>query len=411
MFYKNKYTGYEGNLWKFYVRNALAGLRFIAPINLLYYLSFNLSYAQIGLIELAASITILVLEVPTGIFADLLGRKRSMLISYFISTTAFLIMSFGGSLTAFMIGWAFSGAADAFESGADDALLFDTLKKIDRSDDYLKIKSRFILVSTVTIILGSITGAYLYTINKRLPWILYTGCIAVSGFIYASVKEPQLLEKNSTESKPLENFKTSLKLSLINKNVMWLILFCIILELPMFSFATLMSQPYLLNRGFGIASIGFVFAIIRGCSGLFSSLSHKLEKKLGEKKSFLMVPLLFVVLFTSAGILKSKGVILIVIALYTLANYKGIIINNYINHNIDSSSRATVLSIQSFIDNIVKTTLIVFIGHLADLYSIDVVLIFLGISMGLLSIPFLVLRYSKIFSNKKFITKAENSIE
>lgn len=41
-------------------------------------------------------------------------------------------MSFGGSLSAFMIGWAFSGAADTFESGANDALLFDTLKNLNR---------------------------------------------------------------------------------------------------------------------------------------------------------------------------------------------------------------------------------------------------------------------------------------
>ena len=410
MLYKNKFTGYEGNLWKFYAIRALAGLRFIAPINLLYYLSFNLSYAQIGLIELAASITILVLEVPTGIFADLLGRKRSMVVSLLISTTAFIIMSFGGSLTAFMIGWAFSGAADAFQSGADEALLYDTLIKINRREDYLKIKSRFILVSTVTIIFGSITGAYFYTVNKRLPWILYTICIAFSGIIFASVKEPKVLEVDCTESKPLENFKVSLKLSLRNKTVIWLILFAIILELPMFSFCTLMSQPYLLSRGFGIASIGFVFAVIRGCSGLFSSMSHMLEQKLGEKKSFLIVTFLFVVLFASAGLFRSKGAILIVIALYTLANYKGIIIDNYINHNIDSSSRATVLSIQSFIDNIIKTSLIVFIGHLADLYSIDVTLISLGVSLGLLSIPFLILRYSNIFSRKKLTAKPENSI-
>lgn len=42
-------------------------------------------------------------------------------------------MSFGGGLSAFMIGWAFSSAADAFESGANDSLLFDTLKKLNRT--------------------------------------------------------------------------------------------------------------------------------------------------------------------------------------------------------------------------------------------------------------------------------------
>lgn len=64
-------------------------------------------------------------------------------------------MSLGGNLSVFMIGWAISGAADAFESGTKDALLFDTLKKINRTNEYLKIKSRFILIKTITIIIGS----------------------------------------------------------------------------------------------------------------------------------------------------------------------------------------------------------------------------------------------------------------
>ena len=154
----------SGNIWKFYLITAL-GIRFIAPIRILYLISYGLSFAQIGMMELAASIAIIVLEVPTGIFADVVGRKSSKLIAYGLSIMAFSLMSFGSTLPVFIFGWALSGAADAFESGAGDALIFDTLKEMGREGQYLKLKSNFLIVNTISVIVGSLVGSYLYSIK------------------------------------------------------------------------------------------------------------------------------------------------------------------------------------------------------------------------------------------------------
>ena len=60
----------KSNIWKFYVIAGL-GMHFITPIRILYLISFGLSFAQIGMMELAAAIVIVILEIPSGIFADL----------------------------------------------------------------------------------------------------------------------------------------------------------------------------------------------------------------------------------------------------------------------------------------------------------------------------------------------------
>ncbi len=377
----------ESNIWKFYFIKAL-GIRFIAPVRILYLLSFGLSFAQVGMMELAAALVIVVFEIPTGIFADIVGRKASRMIAYLLSITAFSCLSFGSTAAIFIFGWALSGAADAFESGAQDAIIFDTLKELDRSKDYLIMKSRFLLISTIATIIGSIAGASLYIVDHRLPWYMITATIVLSTFIFSTVKEPQRQSTHRKFSGQLAVYKESFRLSLSNLDVRKLIAVGIILALPMYVFTTLLNQPYLISRGFDVQSLGVVFALITGVSGFIASFSNVIERKIRKRLSFLLIFLSMSILLIFLGLIQSPFVLTIIISFYVIDNYKNIIIDNYLNLEIDSESRATVLSVQSFINNILISIMFVFIGYLVDILSIDIVLIVMGILIGMVTIPF-----------------------
>ena len=377
----------KSNIWKFYLITSL-GIRFITPIRIIYLISFGLSFAQIGMMELAAAIVIVLLEIPSGIFADIVGRKVSRLIAYILSIVAFSLLSFGSTASLFILGWALSGAADAFESGAQNALIFDTLKELNREKDYLKIKSHFLLINTFAIIVGSILGAKLYLIDHRLPWYLITATIIISTLIFCTIKEPSRVRKSQNFKLHLQDFKKSFILSISNIDVKRLILLGILLALPMYVFTTLLNQPYLVSRGFSIQSLGIIFAIITGISGVISSFTYKVEHKLKKRMSFLIIFVSFTVLLISMGLVKNYLVLGLVIFFTIIDNYKNILIDNYLNQTIDSDSRATVLSVQSFVNNIAISVLFVFIGYLVDIFSIDIVLITMGIFTGIAVIPF-----------------------
>ncbi|HCQ31448.1 TPA: hypothetical protein DIU27_03655 [Candidatus Collierbacteria bacterium] len=377
----------KSNIWKFYFIKAL-GIRFIAPIRILYLLSFGLSFAQVGMMELSAALVIVVLEIPTGIFADIVGRKASRMIAYLFSIAAFSCLSFGSTAAIFIIGWALSGAADAFESGAQDAIIFDTLKELDRVKDYLTLKSRFLLISTIATIIGSIAGASLYTIDHRLPWYMITATIILSTIIFSTVIEPKQQNIHKKFSDQMTVLKESFRLSITNLDVRKLIAVGIILALPMYVFTTLLNQPYLVSRGFNIQSLGFVFAFITGISGFIASFSNIIEHKVRKRLSFLLIFISMSVLLISFGLIQSPFVLVLIIAFYIIDNYKNIIIDNYLNLEITSESRATVLSVQSLINNISISIMFVFIGYLVDIFSIDIVLIAMGILIGTVTIPF-----------------------
>ncbi len=377
----------ESNIWKFYLIKAL-GIRFIAPIRILYLLYFGLSYSQIGMMELAAAVVIVLLEIPTGVFADIVGRKSSRMIAYLLSIIAFSCLSFGSGAAIFIFGWALSGAADAFESGASDAIIFDTLKELGRENEYLKLKSRFLAISTAATVIGSLTGALLYKVDHRLPWYLITLTIVISALIFATVKEPKSLLKKNDFTYQWNEYKKSFWLSLANIDVLKLIGVGIILAIPMYVFVTLVNQPYLLSRGFGIESLGVVFAFITVISGAVAAFSSLLEKKLKKRLSFLFIFIAMASVLVALGMTKNMAALALVVIFYIVDNYKNIILDNYINLEIDSGSRATILSIQSFVNNISISVLFVFIGYLVDLYSIDKVLIYMGVAVGIATIPF-----------------------
>jgi MFS family permease len=77
----------------------------------------------------------LLVEVPSGILADRFGRKRLLLVTGLVSVASFLILDLGSSLLV-LGAYAAFGIADATYFGADSALLYDTLKPLDRTDEF-----------------------------------------------------------------------------------------------------------------------------------------------------------------------------------------------------------------------------------------------------------------------------------
>lgn len=388
-------TTLKNNIWKFYAVKAL-GIYFIAPIRILYLISFGLNFSQIGMMELAAAIVIIFLEIPSGIFADMYGRKNSRMAAYILSFVAFTLLSFGSTPSIFIFGWALSGAADAFQSGSQDALIFDTLKQLDREKEYIKLKSHFLLINTVSVVIGSLIGAYVYSFDRRLPWYLVTITIFISAVLFLTIKEPKFASKFTSFKEHFDNFKKSLIFSLSKSEVKKLLLIGIVLALPMYVFTTLLSQPYLISRGFTVQSLGVIFSIITGAGGLIASLTHKIEPLLKQKISFYLIIFSFTFLLIGMGIIHNSLVLILIIGFYIVDNFKNVIIDNYLNESISSESRATVLSVQSFVNNIAISVLFVFIGYLVDIFSIDIVLIVMGIAVALICFPLWMLDKNKV---------------
>lgn len=125
--------------YKFCFYGFLKNLRFFEPFILLFFLEKGLSYFEIGALYAIRSIATNILEIPTGVASDALGRRRTMVFSfasYIVSFAVFYLASGFGVFVGAMIVFSFG---EAFRTGTHKAMIFQYLKMkgwADQKVDY-----------------------------------------------------------------------------------------------------------------------------------------------------------------------------------------------------------------------------------------------------------------------------------
>ena len=90
----------KSNIWKLYVISLLGGFAFFYnSVETLYYRHFGMSFQQIGILISASLLVSIILDIPTGAFADLYGKKKSLLIGSLCSFLALSFIAFGSSFS------------------------------------------------------------------------------------------------------------------------------------------------------------------------------------------------------------------------------------------------------------------------------------------------------------------------
>ena len=113
---------------KFCAYGFLKNQRFFEPFIVLFFLEKGLTYFQIGLLVTVREVIQNLLEVPTGVVSDSIGRRRTLVGAFALYIAAFLILSFSGSYWLFFAAMVFYAAGDAFRSGTHKAMIYEYLR-------------------------------------------------------------------------------------------------------------------------------------------------------------------------------------------------------------------------------------------------------------------------------------------
>lgn len=108
--------------------NFLAGVVFLVPLITLFYQYTGLSLMQIIIISNVASLAVRIFELPTSVWADTAGRRKSLVVSVICSFLSALLILLVPSYAGFLIASVVSGLYYAFWSGTGQAFLEDNLK-------------------------------------------------------------------------------------------------------------------------------------------------------------------------------------------------------------------------------------------------------------------------------------------
>lgn len=369
----------ESNIWKFYLWGFFGFLVFSIPILVLFWQENGLSLTQIMILQSLYSIAIIIFEVPSGIFADVFGKKNSLLFSVIFFIISSYIYYLGHNFSQFLIAEIFWALSLAFLSGADSAFIFDTLKDLKKENLYKKVWGNYLFITTIAMSFACIVGGFLGEINLRMVLLINIPVFILLIPITLSMREP-MKHKRIIDKNYFQEMFQAIKISFVeNKKLKWLIIYATFLYA--FNFASFwFYQPYFRLTGLNIAYFGIIFAAFYIISGLTSKYAHFLEKKIGESYSLILL----LMLTASCYFLMSNFVFLFsfsfVFLLQFARGYSNVIFSDYVNKLVESKIRATTLSFLSMFENFVYALIIPFFGWFADVYGLREVFLVLGIT-------------------------------
>jgi MFS family permease len=114
--------------YRFSLYGFLKNLRFFEPFILLIFLSYGLSYLQIGLLYSIRDIATNLLEIPSGIVADAFGRRRAMVSSFVFYLISFVMVYAFNEFSYLALAMIFFAGGEAFRTGTHKALILEYLK-------------------------------------------------------------------------------------------------------------------------------------------------------------------------------------------------------------------------------------------------------------------------------------------
>jgi MFS family permease len=138
------------------------------PIAIIYFAQVTGSYA-LGLgVYGVVSIAVSIFEVPTGVFSDMIGRKRTMMLGAISSALGLSLYAIGGSFWMLAAGSVFIGLTEALFSGNNDALLYDSLREEDKVEEYSewhgKVGAMFQIGLGVSALIGGFIAEFSFAI-------------------------------------------------------------------------------------------------------------------------------------------------------------------------------------------------------------------------------------------------------
>ncbi len=149
----------------------------------LFFYSRFLSFTQIALLSAIGGLASIVLEVPTGAFADIFGRKTAIVISYIFFSISMFGVAGSSSFGAFIFFGVLAALSNALYSGSLEALVYDSLKENKEEHLFEHVNSKLEALTWIGLFIGSITGGFLYQFDFRLPYILQAGSMAIAAVV------------------------------------------------------------------------------------------------------------------------------------------------------------------------------------------------------------------------------------
>lgn len=342
-----------------------------------------LSDAGLGLLEInfinaVFMISSFFMEVPTGLVADIYGRKRSFVLSCLVISLSFLIYFISTSFTMFLIAEIVASVGAALYSGSFKAWVADEVKHYGRVDYRDRAFRGGMISSKSGEVIGVSIGGYLGALSLALPWLVSSVSLLLTGVLAMVIigengwtktpREAGVSALGNMRNISLSEAKTCLK----NTELVFAGLACFVFGAAIMAL-NMYWQLHYTSFGLEVSHMGWICAANMIFVMLGVYMSKYSQKVLKSKRRNLFFAFLLLSLgVIGASYFEQLYLSLVMFFLHEIA--RGIfdpVMDSYLNERIESSNRATVLSFFSMISKLGAFSGLISSGLVAKYFGVQ----------------------------------------
>jgi len=405
-------------IWKFCAYGFLKNLRFFEPFLYLFFLARGMSFFQIGLLIGIREFTQTLLEIPTGVLADITGKRRSMEFCFSSYIVSFILFYFGKGFALFACAFVLFGLGEALRTGTHKAIILDYLDTKGLAGQ----KTRYYGLTRSWSLIGSSINALLagglVFLADSYDYVFIAATVPYAFGLALMVSYPKYLDR--TQPGASAGFAVDVKHHLrrmvrafaatkgLLRGLLNSSLFDAMFKVQKDYIQPILQSYVLLAGGLFAAStvitqkrqisllMGLSFFCIYIFSAMASRNAHKVEKRLAATDRALnMLYIAFAGLLLLVGLLRGLQVFLpiifIFLLMYVLINLRRPIMIGYLGDKMDKQRRASLLSVEAQLKSLFAMVLAPVLGFLADTFGVAWVF-FGSVCLMVAILPVIVLR-------------------
>ncbi len=387
----------DSQFYRFAAYGFLKNLRFFDPFLILFFREMGLSFLQIGTLISVREVATNFFELPTGIIADLYGRRLSMVLSMVSYLSSFMVFYFFPSFYVYMIAMIAFAFGEAFRTGTHKAMILEYLRINEMTDMKVHYYGATRAASQLGSAINALIAAFLVFYSGSYKIVFLASVLPYAANLINLMLYPKELdgelrsgEKRETIKAFLGIFRNGDALKGVLNSSLYDAFFKVVKEY---------LQPILEALALGLpimiafsaeqrtsVIVGVVYFVIYIATSYASKNAGKLSGKFGTEARALNYTYIFgAVLIIFSGIFQIFALqvlaVLIFFFLFILENFRRPINISYISDNIDHKTMASGLSVESQLKTLLMAIFAPLIGFMADKLGVGSAITIAGAAM------------------------------
>ncbi len=357
-------------------------MNLVMPVVVLFYKSNGMTMQDIFILQAVYSVTLMAFEIPTGYFADMAGRRTSILAGSILGFAGYLLYSLSSGFWEFAVAETVLGIGMSLVSGADSAMLFDSLASVRMSGKYTRFEGRVTSIGNFAEAAAGIMGGLLAAISLRTPYFFQAGIAFLAIPAALALKDPPI---HSNIRKPGIRDIISIVVNVLyrDRKLFWNTIFSAVTGVSTLTMAWF-AQPFFIEAGLKVTLFGVTWAALNLSVGVAAMYAWRIEARLGPPRTVMLFTLLLLAGYFGLALGGNAAGFIFLTGFYLARGLATPTLRNYINLLTTSDVRATVLSVRNFVIRGLFAVLGPLFGLVTDRNGLHSALLVAGAIFGLL---------------------------